>query len=95
MKARDMKTHLEGKVHGKVQGVNFRDSTRDFALSRSIDGIIRNEPDGSVYLEAEGSREQLDALREWLEQGPSAADVDEIDLHEGDVRNHEGFTVQG
>lgn len=86
--------HIEGNIRGKVQGVFFRDSTRDFAESRGINGIVRNEPDGSVYLEAEGNEEQLDALREWLGHGPSAADVDEIDLREGRVRNYQGFTVQ-
>ena len=49
-----MKTHLEGNIRGKVQGVFFRDATRDFARFRGINGIVRNEPDGSVYLEAEG-----------------------------------------
>ena len=87
--------HIEGNIRGKVQGVFFRDSTRDFAQSHGIKGIVRNEPDGSVYLEAEGNDEQLEALREWLGQGPSAADVDEIDLREGQVRNYEDFSVQG
>jgi len=89
-----MKIHLEGKIHGKVQGVFFRDATRDFAHSRGINGIVRNEPDGSVYLEAEGDKTQLNALRGWLWKGPSAADVEEVDLREGQLRNYEGFKVQ-
>lgn len=89
-----MKTHLEGNIRGKVQGVFFRDATRDFALSRGINGVVRNEPDGSVYLEAEGDETQLEALRGWLREGPSAADVEEVDLREGPLQNYEGFHVQ-
>ena len=89
-----MKIHLEGKIYGKVQGVFFRDATRAFADSRGIKGIVRNEPDGSVYLEAEGDKTQLNALRGWLWKGPSAADVEEVDLHEGELQNYEGFKVQ-
>ncbi len=90
-----MNIHIEGYIRGRVQGVNFRDSTRTFAKSIGLDGLVRNEPDGSVYIEAEGNQDQLAALREWLEDGPSAADVEEIDLREGDLRHHEDFTVEG
>lgn len=89
-----MKIHLEGTICGKVQGVRFRDATRDFALSRGIDGMVRNEPDGSVYLEAEGDATQLEALRDWLREGPSAADVEEVDLREAPLENYDGFFVQ-
>jgi len=89
-----MKTHIEGKIRGKVQGVFFRDSTCEFARSIGITGIVRNEPDGSVYIEAEGDETQLEALHEWLREGPSAADVKDVDLNEGELQNYDSFNVQ-
>lgn len=89
-----MKTHIQGKIRGRVQGVCFRDAARDFAQSKGINGIVRNEPDGSVYVEAEGDEQQLEALRAWLRRGPPLAEVKDVDLHEAEVRNYEGFTVQ-
>lgn len=89
-----MSIHIEGKIRGKVQGVCFRDSTCDFARSTGIKGIVRNEPDGSVYIEAEGDEAQLEALRQWLRDGPPAADVEDIDLHEAAPQNYESFNVQ-
>lgn len=89
-----MKRHLQGKIRGKVQGVSFRDSTVDFARSIGIDGMIRNESDGSVYIEAEGEETQLEALRKWLREGPPAADVEEVDLNEAKLQHHTGFKVQ-
>lgn len=89
-----MKSHIEGKIRGKVQGVCFRDSTCDFARSIGITGFVRNEPDGSVYIEAEGDETQLEALREWLREGPSAAEVEEVELKEAELKDYDGFNVQ-
>lgn len=89
-----MKSHIEGKIKGTVQGVCFRDTTRDFARSIGIDGFVRNEPDGTVYIEAEGEESQLEALREWLREGPSAAEVEEVDLNQAELKNYDGFNVQ-
>jgi len=89
-----MKTHIHGKIRGKVQGVCFRDATRDFAQSKGISGIVRNEPDGSVYVEAEGDEQQLESLRAWLWRGPPLAEVKAVDLREDELRNYVGFTVE-
>ena len=47
--------HFDITVQGKVQGVWFRDSTMKEAKRLGINGFVRNEPDGSVYVEAEGA----------------------------------------
>ena len=80
-------------VSGKVQGVFFRDSTRDRALELGLDGSARNLPDGRVEVIARGDREALDTLRRWLREGPSSADVDDVDCrpYDGDVPD--GFTT--
>ncbi|WP_431293764.1 acylphosphatase [Pedobacter sp. P26] len=46
--------HLNIKVTGKVQGVGFRETTKIIANQMMVNGFVRNEKDGSVYIEAEG-----------------------------------------
>ena len=65
-------------VRGKVQGVFYRQSTKEKALELNITGTIRNLPDGSVYIIATGTTEQLNALVEWCWQGPRRAIVTDV-----------------
>jgi acylphosphatase len=65
-------------VHGKVQGVFFRHSTRLTAVKLDIHGFARNLPDGSVEVLAHGSAAAVEELREWLHRGPPEARVDEL-----------------
>lgn len=70
---------ISAKVIGKVQGVGFRFSTKQVAMELGIGGIVRNESDGSVYVEANGSKEQIDHFIEALRKGPSpASEVDKV-----------------
>jgi acylphosphatase len=57
-------------ISGRVQGVGFRWSAAREARLRGINGFVRNLQDGNVYIEAEGSREQLDSFAEWCREGP-------------------------
>lgn len=66
-------------VTGKVQGVWFRASARDQALSLGLRGSVRNLPSGSVDVLAVGDDEAIDALAAWLRQGPPLARVDELE----------------
>ena len=59
------------QIKGRVQGVGFRWSAVKEAKSRGITGFVKNLSDGSVYIEAEGSREQLKAYLEWCKSGPA------------------------
>lgn len=70
---------LHLRVHGIVQGVSYRASTRRTATELGLTGWVRNCHDGSVELIAEGSREQLERLLEWCRHGPPAARVDRLD----------------
>ncbi len=63
-------------VIGRVQGVAFRWSTVQQALSLGLTGWVRNCPDGSVRMVAEGPRPALDALLIWAGNGPDHARVD-------------------
>jgi acylphosphatase len=63
------------RVEGRVQGVWFRESTRQQAAGLGIGGYAVNCPDGSVEVLACGESEALDALARWLAQGPPMARV--------------------
>lgn len=65
-------------VRGRVQGVGFRWSSVREAKSLGITGFVRNEPDGSVFIEAEGTRRQLDLFMKWCRNGPGFGHVDSI-----------------
>lgn len=85
--------HLDIHVTGKVQGVWFRASTQEQALHLGVDGFVRNEPDGSVYLEAEGDDDRLQALLDWLNEGPPMARVESVTSNAGNVKGFRGFDI--
>lgn len=85
--------HLIIKVLGKVQGVFFRDSTRQKAQELGITGIVKNEPDGSVYIEAEGPERKLHALVAWCHEGPQYAEVEKVETQEGRIKNFTEFKI--
>lgn len=62
-------------VSGKVQGVFYRQSTKEKATELGITGEVRNLPNGDVYILATGPVDQLNALVEWCWQGPRRAVV--------------------
>jgi acylphosphatase len=80
-------------VSGRVQGVFFRASTRDFALQLGVSGYAKNRDDGSVEVLASGSSEALAALFAWLHHGPPAARVERVEREEMSPRNLSGFTT--
>lgn len=67
-------------IHGRVQGVFYRQSTREKACSLGLTGWVKNCPDGSVAAVFEGEKTAVDAVIEWCRRGPVAARVSEIDL---------------
>lgn len=72
--------HLNIKIYGKVQGVGFRLSAQNLANKLNINGFIRNEEDGTVYLEVEGEEENLKKFLDWCKKGPFMARVDKIEF---------------
>jgi acylphosphatase len=82
-------------VRGRVQGVFFRDSTRNEARTLGISGHANNLPDGTVEVLACGARADVAKLGEWLKVGPPAANVSGVDsatLDVGDCSQPDGFT---
>ena len=79
-------------VTGRVQGVAFRASTVDEARGHGLTGWVRNRPDGSVELEAQGDEVQVAALLAWCAHGPPAARVTDVTIEERDaVPDEHGF----
>ena len=85
-------------MHGRVQGVGFRDWARHVAHSRGIEGWVRNRSDGSVEAVLAGSRHAIDAMIVVCRKGPPSAAVDAIAERDGTVeelalRGEKSFAV--
>ena len=85
--------HIDIKVTGKVQGVSFRAVTKMVADQMGVRGMIRNESDGSVFIEAEGDEVSLDVFLEWCHDGPDRAVVELVTVSPGTVKNYQNFEV--
>jgi acylphosphatase len=72
-------------VRGRVQGVWFRESTKDAAGALGLTGSVRNLPNGEVEIIAEGPRNRLEALTVWARRGPDSARVDDMDVEYSDA----------
>lgn len=81
-------------IKGRVQGVGFRHSARTNARYHGITGYVKNEADGSVYIEAEGSRNQLDEFVKWCRKGPGFGHVDDIKIDTSLPRNYSSFEIR-
>ena len=77
--AQSSQSRLHARIYGLVQGVFFRDTTRQQARALGLTGWVRNEADGSVEVIAEGLRADLETLLQFLRQGPSHARVDRVE----------------
>lgn len=86
---------VNARVTGMVQGVFFRVSTQRAAESFGVCGIVRNEPDGSVYIEAEGDDDAVERFLDWCRKGPSRARVDRLDVQEAEPSGYDSFEVTG
>jgi acylphosphatase len=67
-------------VYGRVQGVFFRYNTKKTAKRLGLDGYVKNMSDGSVHIEAEGSKEKLEELLKFAKEGPPHARVDRVEF---------------
>ena len=91
-----MEEKLLYKIHvaGRVQGVGFRRSAVSEARYRGIKGFVKNLSDGSVYIEAEGSVEQLNAFVEWCKKGPGFGFVESVKADKFRPVNYTGFRIE-
>jgi len=87
--------HLNFRIAGRVQGVFFRPSAKRLAEELGLAGFARNEPDGTLTVEAEGDQEALDTFAEWIKHGPELAVVESLEVVEGPLENYIGFEIVG
>ncbi len=86
---------MQAVVSGYVQGVNFRFYTRKQAQRLGLAGYVRNEADGTVHVLAQGSRDALLSLLDWLRHGPGLAEVTSVEVSWGEARvPYSGFEVR-
>ncbi|HEY7632136.1 MAG TPA: acylphosphatase [Thermoleophilaceae bacterium] len=81
-------------VHGRVQGVFFRDTTRRQASSRGVAGWVSNRSDGAVEAVFEGEPDAVDALVRFTREGPRGADVSDVEVSEEEPEGLSGFEVR-
>jgi acylphosphatase len=91
-----MEEKLLYKIHvtGHVQGVGFRWSAIREARNRDIKGFIKNLSNGNVYIEAEGSIDQLNIFVEWCKKGPGFGFVESVNIDSFPPVNYTDFRIE-
>lgn len=80
-------------VHGRVQGVFFRDSCRRVARDLGVTGWVRNRGDGAVEAVFEGRRDAVEAIVGWCYDGPPRAHVTAVEVDDEQPAGETGFAV--
>ena len=81
-------------VHGRVQGVFFRDTTRRRAEALGLAGWARNCADGTVEVVAEGEPDAVEQLLAFLREGPRRAEVTDVQVGDEEPEGLEGFATR-
>ena len=81
-------------VSGRVQGVLFRDSTREKAEALGLSGWVRNLSDGRVEAVFEGPEDRVAEMISWCEEGPPNAEVQNVSVEQEDPEGLKGFGVR-
>ena len=88
------KVQLHAIIHGRVQGVFFRDTAKRFAEEFGICGSVKNLPDGTVEMIAQGEKEAIEKLLDTLKEHPGMASISKIDKTFGECKEEiQGFHV--
>lgn len=81
-------------VTGRVHGVGYRYSAVNMAERLGLKGYVKNQYNGTVLLEIEGSELAVEQMIHWSKEGPGTAHVSEVHVREGSVKNYESFSVK-
>ncbi len=81
-------------VHGRVQGVFFRDTMRRMAQSRGVAGWVTNRPDGTVEAVFEGEPEDVESMLTFSREGPRGATVERVEVIEEEPEGLSGFAIR-
>ncbi len=89
------KERVHATISGRVQGVSFRDATRQEAEKLGLAGWVRNTGDGNVEAVFEGDPDTVNQMVEWCKSGPSSADVEDVSTEkEAPSGDLSGFEVR-
>jgi acylphosphatase len=81
-------------VHGRVQGVFFRDSARERARAHGVAGWVANRSDGTLEAVLEGERDAVERVMRFLETGPPQAQVERVEISDEEPEGLNGFSVR-
>lgn len=81
------------KVTGRVQGVGFRYSTLVTARNLQLTGYVKNLPDESVYIVAQGNPDAVNSLVEWCRTGPPRAIVESVEISACPLHDFSNFRI--
>jgi len=82
-------------VHGTVQGVGFRFAASEAASACSVNGWVRNLPDGTVEVVAQGAPDAVARMTAWAKCGPRYASVDRVQVETlEELQNLDGFEIR-
>ena len=84
---------LNIKISGKVQGVSFRSHAKKYAEIFQVNGYVKNMPDGSVEIAAEGEDKKLTDFVDAMKQGPQFAKIDNVQITEQKPQKFKNFEV--
>jgi acylphosphatase len=82
------------RVTGQVQGVGFRWKAAHEAWKLGITGFVKNMPDGSIYMEAEGYADQLNSYVEWCKKGSGIGFVDSVETESCPPHGFKEFGIE-
>ena len=86
---------LELIVKGRVQGVNFRQEVKRFALDKNLKGFVENLEDGSVRIVLQGRKELINEFVFWIKKGPGISFVEDVNLIWRDIsEEHDSFFIK-
>ncbi|MFH1712377.1 MAG: acylphosphatase [Patescibacteria group bacterium] len=90
----EVNKHVNIKVYGNIQGVYFRTHIEDSAKALDINGFVQNQPDGTVYIEAEGAAESVDRFIKKTKQGSDMSIVKRTIIREGPIKDFVSFRIK-
>ena len=81
-------------IYGHVQNVGFRYHTLQAANAYGIMGFVKNQMDGTVYIEAEAEEIALNEFINWCRKGPGHSKVTKIQIGENPNMQYSSFTIK-
>jgi acylphosphatase len=86
-----MRKHINITVFGQVQGVGFRWYCFRTSVKLGLTGWVKNQPDDTVYIEAEGESDKLEKLVEWCKEGSPLSRVVKVEVSDGGIKDYKEF----